>query len=283
MFFQKKPDTVEYPESVQIETTSRCNGRCVFCCHSKMKRPLTDMSDDFFLKVIRDVKELRVKSLNPFVNGEPFMDRKIQDRLALINRELPDVKIVIYTNGALLNEEKTQELSAIRNIDIVNFSLNGIDAEDYKKRVGLDFDKTVANIRNVLRLNRERPFVREVVVASVEYGKEDKAGDKAYNDAFTRFCHENFPGAGVKIGYKYNWISRVFSSRRFRDIPEEDLTIYSTVSGIKPWWSWRMDWFRCVAWIWRGNSFSATPMSVRSWIFTTGRWPGNTVGIENRI
>ncbi len=218
MLFRKKTPVIEYPDSVQIETTNRCNGRCVFCPHPRMKRPLMDMSDEVFAKLIRDVKELKVKSIQPFVNGEPFMDRNIFERLLLINRELPGVKIVIYTNGALLTADKLQKLAAVKDIDVMNFSLNGIDAADYHERVGLNFEKTVANIKEFLRLNRELNFVREVCVASVEPGNGSKAQDKAYNDAFTRFCHANFPGVQVKIGYKYNWLSRVFSLRRFRNI-----------------------------------------------------------------
>lgn len=176
------------------------------------------MPDEVFAKVIQDIKGLRVKAVHPFVNGEPFMDRKIFERMELINRELPGVKISFYTNGALLTEEKAERLSRIRDIDVINFSLNGFEAADYKERVGLNFEKTVANIKGCLRLNQERKFARAIVLASVERGKEDKREDKAYNDAFTRFCRENFPGAEVKIGYKYNWLARIASFRKFRDI-----------------------------------------------------------------
>jgi len=219
MFFRKKNPVIEYPDGIQIETTNRCNARCVFCYHPNMKRPAADMSDEVFAKVIGDIKALRVKSVHPFVNGEPLMDRKIFDRLSMINRELPDVNIVLYTNGAMLTAEKAEQLAGIKNIDVVNFSLNGVDPKDYKERVGLNFEKTVANIKYFLKLNNERHFVRFVVVASVERGENGGKGqDKAYNDAFTAFCREHFPGVEVKIGYKYNWISRVLSFRGFRDI-----------------------------------------------------------------
>ncbi|MBF0620150.1 MAG: radical SAM protein, partial [Candidatus Omnitrophica bacterium] len=218
MFFKKKQPSVEYPQDIQIETTNRCNARCVFCHHPNMKRPLVDMPDALFEKLIRDMKDMNVRAVHPFVNGEPFLDRKMFARLEYINRALPGVAICLFTNGALLDEEKAAQLAQIKNIDVLNFSLNAFEADDYKKRVGLDFEKTVANIKNILRLNKARAFAKSIMVASVEYGKEDKAKNKAYNDAFRAFCEVEFPGAEIKVGYKYNYLSRVFSFRGFRDI-----------------------------------------------------------------
>jgi len=217
-FYRKKDKGIEFPEDILIETTNRCNARCVFCHHPKMKRPLTDMSDQLFLKLLGDLKGMTVKTVTPFVSGEIFMDKKIFDRLKLLNHELPGVGIVIYTNGSLLNEEAAEKLSGIKNIRLINFSLNGFEREDYKKRVGLDFERVVKNIKNVVRLNAGRRFSDKITVASVEYGKEDKVKNKRYNDAFCRFCAKNFPGVEVKVGYKYNFLSRIFSARGFKDI-----------------------------------------------------------------
>jgi len=218
MLFRRKDEVIEFPEEVLIETTNRCNARCVFCHHPKMKRPLTDMSDQLFSKLLGDIKEMKVKIVTPFVSGEIFLDKKIFERLKLLNSELPGAGIMIFTNGSLLNEERAESLSGIRNIRVINFSLNGFEAEDYRKRVGLDLAQAVKNIKNVIRLNAERKFADTITVASVEYGKEDRARNKRYNDAFCRFCADNFPGAEVKVGYKYNFLSHISSARGFKNI-----------------------------------------------------------------
>ncbi len=218
MFFRTKKNVVERPDEVQIETTNRCNARCVFCHHPRMRRPSTDMSDELFMKLLQDLKEVKPKAVHPFANGEMFLDKKIFERLDLINQELPDTGIVVFTNGFLLDEARADKLARVKNIRMINFSLNGFDRDDYKERVGLDLDRVVKNIKNVLRLNAERQFADKIVVASVEFGKEARGKNKEYNDAFRKFCMDNFPGAEVKVGYKYNYISRIFSFRGFRDI-----------------------------------------------------------------
>ncbi|MBF0485527.1 MAG: radical SAM protein [Candidatus Omnitrophica bacterium] len=218
MFWKKRIERVERPLEIQIETTNRCNAKCEFCHHRNMKRGLTDMSDELFLKLLKDLKEINPENVHPFANGEMFLDKKIFDRLDLINHELPAAGIVVFTNGFLLDEERAEKLSRIRNIRLINFSLNGFEPLDYKRRVGLDFKRVVANIKNVLRLNSERKFAENIIVASVEHGKEDKVGNKIYNDSFCVFCRQNFPGAEIKVGYKYNYISRIFSFRGFKDI-----------------------------------------------------------------
>jgi hypothetical protein len=183
-----------------------------------MKRPLVDMSDELFLKLIQDLKGTRVKNIHPFISGEMFLDKKIFERLELVNHELPGVGIVVYTNGSLLDEERVEKLSRIKDIRIINFSLNAFEPEDYRKRVGLDFERVVKNIKHTIQLNAECKFADKIVIASVEHGNEDRAENKRYNDAFCRFCAENFLGVEVKVGYKYNYLSRIFSARRFRDI-----------------------------------------------------------------
>lgn len=217
MFFRSKVKEIEFFGDIQIETTNRCNAKCVFCHHPNMKRPLTDMSDELFLKLIRDLKETQVKYIQPFMAGEMFLDKKIFERLELVNRELPGVGIVIFTNGFLLDEERAEKLSRIRDIRIINFSLNAFEPKDYKKRVGLDFERVVMNIKNVIRLNARRKFLDNITIASVEYGKEYMAENKRYNDAFCRFCADNFPGVEVKVGYKYNYLSNIFSARKFQN------------------------------------------------------------------
>jgi pyruvate-formate lyase-activating enzyme len=215
--FKNKKKLLDYPTALQIETTNRCNAHCEFCHHPKMKRPLGDMPQELFAKIIEDAKELNVKQVLPFLHGEMFMDRLIFDRLQYINKHLPNANIDIFTNANMLDSMRLEKLCAIKNIDLVNISLNSYNADDYKKRVGLDFSRTINNIKALIKLNNEKPFVKKIEVASVEIGKEYATND-TYNDRFSEFVKQNFPGIALKIGYKMNYLGQIYSFRKYRNI-----------------------------------------------------------------
>ena len=218
LFNKKKSVGTEYPEELQIETTNRCNAKCNFCHHPFMKRPLTDMSDSLFEKIIKQAKEINPKFILPFLHGEMFLDKKIFDRITYINKELPTTKLSLFTNASLLDSERLAALSKIQNINLIHCSLNSYNTADYRERVGLNFEVTFDNIKELVRLNKERNFAKEILVSSVEFGKENKVKNKEYNDKFTKLITENIPGATVKVGYKYNYLGKIFSFRKFRNL-----------------------------------------------------------------
>ncbi len=122
---------------IQIETTNLCNSKCKFCIHSSLKKFGT-MSDDLYLKIIKDVAEISsIKVIVPMLLGEPLMDKKIISRMKLINSLLPDKNIYLFTNCSLLTPKIIKQLSNINNI-VINFSLNGTCKEMRKKLMGLD-------------------------------------------------------------------------------------------------------------------------------------------------
>lgn len=127
-----------YPlKVIQIETTNFCNSHCIFCPHSDMKN-FSNMSDSLFKKILVDIKEIpTVDVIVPMLLGEPLCDKKIITRLEIINRILPDKRIVLFTNGSLLDRDKISKLSKIKNLKMV-FSLNGATKETRKKLMGLD-------------------------------------------------------------------------------------------------------------------------------------------------
>jgi len=146
---------LDAPKIVQIETCAYCNARCVFCPHSMMKRPMGKMSDELFKKIIDDCKEIKPLRIFPFLNGELFLDEKILDRIKYINDALPNTEVVIYTNGNLLTADKARKLLEL-SIGGIVFSLNASNEQKYAELMGLDYKKTVANIRRFLEIRKEK-------------------------------------------------------------------------------------------------------------------------------
>ena len=136
----------EKPMTVQIETTSFCNAQCLICPNKDMKRKKGVMDDALFKKIVDDCKEIQPLEIYPFITGEPFMDKEIIDRIKYINKALPNTKVKIFTNGALLNHEVIKKLLGLK-IDGIVISFNGATKETYEKQMGLNYEKTIENIK----------------------------------------------------------------------------------------------------------------------------------------
>ena len=123
-------------DTIQIETTNACPNKCTFCPHGLIEGVKT-MDMDLFKRIIDEAKELGIKKIAPFQNGEPFADKFIFERLDYIKEKAPEMPIEIFTNGVLLDSDKIERLNNY-NIILVNFSINAACAETYKKVCGTD-------------------------------------------------------------------------------------------------------------------------------------------------
>lgn len=104
-FFEKYRD---YPLEVTIETTGKCNARCTFCPHHELEQKNEYMSDELFLRIIGQLEEIPKNHtfyISPFKVNEFLMDKKIFERIALINELLPNAYIRIFTNFNLATLE----------------------------------------------------------------------------------------------------------------------------------------------------------------------------------
>lgn len=124
------------PQTLQIETTAYCNGRCVFCPVPTMKRPRGFMDMALFKRIIDDAVNCQPSMVLPFLNGEPFTDPEIFERIAYINEKLPNARVILYTNGNLLDADKAKALAVLR-VWAVNFSINAVSDEARMALMGL--------------------------------------------------------------------------------------------------------------------------------------------------
>lgn len=150
-----------YPRLVAIETTNYCNAKCVFCPNAVLARGRTHMADDLFASIIEQCREFPLAAIEPFLQGEPFSDPKILQRLELIHRRLPATKLRLYSNGYALTPARTDALIEL-GIDHLYISLNTTDPMRYKKDIGLDLERTLENLRYLAAPERRRRVARHV-------------------------------------------------------------------------------------------------------------------------
>ncbi len=176
-------DRGEYPRLVSVETTSRCNATCPFCPYNVRARDKTHMDQTLFEKIIEDCTQFPLESIEPFLNGEPFVDPKIMDRMELIRSRLPKTKLRVYSNGYALSPKRVDELCSL-GIDHLYISLNTLDPEKYKSIMGFKLERTLENVMYLTDPARRHKVARKITLRMTRM--EDTT--LAEQDEFKKFC-----------------------------------------------------------------------------------------------
>jgi sulfatase maturation enzyme AslB (radical SAM superfamily) len=139
------------PVSIALETTSRCNLRCVMCPHAigAVHRP-AHFDDTLVSKMSRALKQARILYLHGI--GEPTNSPAFWKAL----RELPPPDICsssVNSNFTVINEERIRDLIE-SNLGVVNVSLDAGTAATYTKIRGFSFDVVLGNIERLLTARR---------------------------------------------------------------------------------------------------------------------------------
>src|SRR3569832_2028640 len=89
------------PVEYIVETTAKCNIYCPMCPRETHKQPKEDMADEIFRTLVRAAGN-SAEHMMLIGLGEPFLDRKIFDRIEYCDRH--KISTLLSTNGTLLDE-----------------------------------------------------------------------------------------------------------------------------------------------------------------------------------
>lgn len=142
------------PLSVQIQTVTGCNGRCVMCPMTEREdRPgAHTMDESLYVAILERLRGAgTVRILTPMLQCEPLLDPHLATRVRQARQVLgPQVVIWVTTNGALLTPERAGDLAAA-GVDVMEISLDAASQKTYGAiRQRLDFSKIVANAEALL-------------------------------------------------------------------------------------------------------------------------------------
>lgn len=136
-------------EGVQAEIAGRCNYACDGCYSNIIPQKRAAMPDlVVFLEKLKPVLP-KLKYINCFNFGEPFLNPQFSDFLIKCRQVAPEIQIGISTNLMLLTKEKAQACIDSRVTWLI-VSLHGApDTENMLKysRRGCNYEKVLDNIK----------------------------------------------------------------------------------------------------------------------------------------
>ena len=153
------------PEIVQIESTNICNAKCVFCPRDDMHRKQGVMSFELFKKIVDECVELGITHVRVHNYGEPFVDRRLVEKVRYAKQKgIKEVGMI--SNGSLITEQVARGMIEA-GLDAINISVDASGKEVFEStRLGLKYDKVIANIERLVRLRSEMGKRRPKLILS---------------------------------------------------------------------------------------------------------------------
>lgn len=143
-FAQGRTTVASTPNLITLETTSRCNLKCVMCSHAVggVDRP-KHLDETLTAKLSVFLGQASAVQLHGI--GEPTNSPAFWTCLA----DLPQPSVCessINTNFTVINERQMDQLVA-SNLKIINVSLDAATSITYQRIRGFDFERVLSNIR----------------------------------------------------------------------------------------------------------------------------------------
>lgn len=161
------------PSAVLIELTNMCNFSCIMCPNKVTKRKKGFMELELFKLALDRCEEAGIKEIRLFGVGESLLHPQFMNmwRMA-VTRSFK--KVMLYTNGSLLNEEIISEMLKTYNSQLI-FSFMGWDRESYEKRyVGGAFEDAVKKLKFISQVVRERNIPNDIFDTNTIFSSEEE-------------------------------------------------------------------------------------------------------------
>jgi len=193
------------PLTIYVEPTNICNFKCVFCPESFANYKEAagghfQMSLDDFKTIAQQIKGLAtVKTLNFYMMGEPFVNKRLPQFVSIAKKEAIAERVIVTSNGTLIKPNIYQDICD-SGLDYLRISIYGSNEDSHRANTQSPF--RLAQIKeNILGLKQFRdkrgqphPFI---------YIKMLESADARYNIQFKQLFSE--AGDEVLLEPVMNW------------------------------------------------------------------------------
>ncbi|MGM0491648.1 MAG: radical SAM/SPASM domain-containing protein [Armatimonadota bacterium] len=181
----------DFPHSIFIETTSRCNLRCPICPRDQMQRADGDMDVALF-ETISDELAMhdrlgRLKVIGLHFFGDPLMHPEIIRMIEIIGSQVPNLRelgryrdpmrgLGMSTNALLLTEDKVEPLLQSK-LTSLGVAVDATSKTVYREMHGSErWDLLVSNVERLLKANARHP--REFPTIGLQYIETPETRDQ---------------------------------------------------------------------------------------------------------
>jgi MoaA/NifB/PqqE/SkfB family radical SAM enzyme len=153
------------PEIVQIESTNICNAKCVFCPRDDMHRDEGIMDMALFKKIADECAALNITHMRMHNYGEAFADRNLVEKVRYA-KSIGIREVGLISNGSLITERAARGM-VDAGLDAINISMDAAGKEVFEStRLGLNYDKVVANVERLIQIRDEAGKRRPKLILS---------------------------------------------------------------------------------------------------------------------
>ncbi len=185
------------PEIVQIESTNICNAKCVFCPRDDMARTQGIMDMALFQKIAQECAALNIGHIRMHNYGEAFVDRQLVEKVRFA-KKLGIREVGLISNGSLITEQAARGM-VDAGLDAINISVDAAGKEVFETtRVGLKYDKVIANVERLIRIRDEAGKRRPKLILS--FVRQDNSREE---QAF--IAHWRTKADKIHITDLHNW------------------------------------------------------------------------------
>ncbi|MEW5984936.1 MAG: radical SAM/SPASM domain-containing protein [Acidobacteriota bacterium] len=191
------------PEIVQIESTNICNAKCTFCPRDDMERKQGIMEMHLFRKVVDECARLGISHVRLHNYGEAFLDKRLPEKIKYAKQVgIPEVGVI--TNGSVLGEPVARAVVE-SGLDAINISLDAAGKQTFETtRIGLKYDKVMANVEGLVRIRREFGRSRPKLILSF-VRQNNSAEEQAFIDRWSAIADK------IHVTELHNWAGTLHS------------------------------------------------------------------------
>lgn len=166
-----------FPRVVQIQTLTGCNADCCFCPYGATVdlMPKGRMDDALFERIVRECGREGVSRISPYLTNEPFLDKALLDRIAVINQLAPRARVCLTTNGDPMTPKTVDRMLDAGGVSRIYVSVQGVDPVAYDEVMrGPKLERVIEHVAYLHGELRRRRLTRpRLTVTMVESGMID--------------------------------------------------------------------------------------------------------------
>jgi molybdenum cofactor biosynthesis enzyme MoaA len=171
----KGSETASAPDHVQIQTVTGCNANCIFCPNGKTRKQIPRgrrMDWDLYRSIVDQCIDLGIRRYSVYLMNEPMLDRELAERVAYVSARIKKPQYVkVTSHGGLLTGGMAKGLLD-SGLDKLKISVQSLNADTYRRIMGLALEKTLKNIDRLLELKIQGgyklPRLEIVMVDSIQ-------------------------------------------------------------------------------------------------------------------